>query len=174
MNRSTSETPRPKLARTPEELDLLEKTSKWLNEGNLRVALEALGRSKKGSAWIQNARGVCHLRLGETGRAVEIFRSLVLATTQNLRDDIPTVFKTNYASALLADGNLGGFEFVLNEIRDDPHPLAANLRDAYRRYLGTLSIWQKIKWTLGSIPPKLDILHPPLGDLGSLLDFESA
>jgi hypothetical protein len=152
--------------RPPEVVDLLDKVAGFLGEGHPNKALGMLARSKVDSPWLKNALGVCQLRLGNAEAAVNVFRGLVLAAGGLvLRPDVPTVFKTNYAAALLAADNLSGCRRVLDEVRHEPHPAVRRLREATRRWLGGLTIWQKVSWYLGGQPARPLVLDFPAGDL---------
>jgi hypothetical protein len=153
-------------ARPPEVTDLLNKVEQHLQDGQSAVALECIARAKIKSPWLTNAAGVCQLRLGNTDVAVNVFRGLVLAPGGLvLRDDVPTVFKTNYATALLAAGHLSGGLSVLADIRDEGNPAVQRLRTAIRHWQGCLTFWQKVSWYVGGQPDRPLVLDSPLGDL---------
>ncbi|HEV3342666.1 MAG TPA: hypothetical protein VG125_20005, partial [Pirellulales bacterium] len=95
--------------------------------------------------------------------AVDLLRGLVLGTGGvTYRQDVPTVFQTNFATALLAVGNLSGCLSMLKSIKDQQHPAVQELRAAIDRWNRDLSPWQKLRWRLGGepAPPALDF---PLG-----------
>src|SRR4051812_12600004 len=117
----------------PEVADVLRKVQKLLDEGQPAAALEQIGGSNLDSPWLANAAGVCQLRLGNANAAVETFRGLVL-TGLFLREDAPTVFEVNFATALIADGNLSGGLRTLSEIREEGHPAVLEIRHAIRRW----------------------------------------
>jgi hypothetical protein len=152
-------------ARPPEVADLLGKVEKLLEEGRPAAALQRVGSSRISSPWLANAAGVCQLRLGNVKAAVDTFRGLVLAAGGLiLREDVPTVFKVNFATALLADGNLSGGLRVLDEIREE-HPAVREMRDAVRRWKGGMTLWQKLWWSVGGQPPRPLVLDFALGRL---------
>jgi hypothetical protein len=152
--------------RPPEVVDLLGKVEKLLEEGQPVVALERISRSKLSSPWLMNAAAVCQLRLGNAKVAVDTFRGLVLAAGGLvLREDVPTVFKANFAMALLADGNLSGGLRVLDEIREKEHPAVRELWDAVQQWKAAMTFWQRLWWSLGGEPPRPLILDFPLGCL---------
>mgnify|MGYP001352511467 CR=1 FL=1 len=144
---------------------LLGNVEKLLANDDPRNALAALSHSKLNSPWIINAMGVCQLRQNNPKTAVDLFRSIVLAGGGILtRNDIPLVFKTNYATALLAANNLGGCQAVLAEIRED-HPAIDRLKDTIQQWKKRLTLWQMIGWYVGfetGVPVNLDF---PPGDL---------
>jgi len=137
-----------------------------LAEGKPADALALLGKEKNASPWLQTARGVCQLRLGHAAGAVEVFAPLVLANGGVvLRQDVPAVFRANYAAALLATGNLPGAKWVLGEIGPDGHPLADRLREGLGRWRAGLTFWQRLRLTFGGEPDAPPTFDFPLGDL---------
>jgi hypothetical protein len=144
----------------------LERAEALLRAGQPKKALDLLARSGPSSPRLTNALGVCLLRLGEAGRAADVFRGLVLVPgTVCLRQDAPPEHKSNYAAALLAAGNVAGGLRALDEVGDEDRPAVRRLRAAVRRWREGLSFWQRVRWCLG------DGLNQPVqldGDLGEL------
>jgi hypothetical protein len=109
---------------------------------------------------------VCLLRLGEAGRAVDVFRGLVLIPgTVCVRPDAAPEHKSNFAAALLAAGNLAGGLRALDEVGDEGRPAVRRLRDAVRRWREGLSFWERLRWRLGGGPPSPVALDGDLGEL---------
>jgi hypothetical protein len=152
--------------KSPEIVAFLSKVDKLLQEGHPENALELFSRNKLKSPWITNANGVCLLRLDRAQEAVNLFRSLALSSgSVVLRVDAPTVFKTNFTTALLAYNNLGGCLKVLHEINNEENPLVQQLRAAIQRFKVSLSLWTRLQWRMG-IPPDGPIaMDFPLGNL---------
>src|SRR5262249_22343553 len=120
--------------RAPEVAGLLSKVANLLGDGKPGAALAQINRTALRSPWVTNAAAVCPLRAGNAKAGVETFRGLVLAPGGLVvRDDVPAVFKVNFATALLADGNLAGGLRALAEIRED-HPAVSQIREAVRRW----------------------------------------
>lgn len=145
----------------------LKDVQSFLDRKQVQDALASLGRNRTASPWLQNAQGVCQLRLGNINGAIEIFARLVLSNGGVVvRRDVPTIFLANYATALLASGNLPGCQWILNEIQEKSHPSAERVRDAIKRWRAGLTLWQRFLLALNGetkMPPVLDF---PLGDLG--------
>jgi hypothetical protein len=152
-------------ANSPEVADLLARVDGLLQEGQPGRALDAVVRAKLKSPWAANALGVCHLRLGNLQIAVEVFRGLVLQGDLVLRTDLPTVFLTNYATALLLADNLSGCLRTLDEIRDSHHPAVQRLQGAVRRWREGLTFWQRLRWRFGGEPDRAVALDYPPGNL---------
>jgi hypothetical protein len=145
---------------------LLDRVESLLRDGHPRLALDLLSRTREPSAWATNATGVCLLRLGEAARAIDVFRGLVLgAGGVVLRPGIPTVFITNYATALLLADNVVGCLRVLDEIGDQANPAVQKLRAAIRRWKDSLAFWQKFHWYTGGRPDRPVTLEFSPGDL---------
>lgn len=146
--------------------ELLGEVSRLLNDYQAATAISLLARTDLKSPWVTNARGVCELRLGYPAQAVETLRGLVLGSVgAALRDDVPLVFKTNYAAAQLANGNVTMCLDALAQIRDESNPAVQKLRAAIRQWSAGLTFWQKINWWLGGQPDRPVVLNFPVGDL---------
>jgi len=153
------------VARPPEAAELLRKAEKLLGEGRPEAALELTGRPGVSSPWLANAAAVCQLRLGKARAAVDVLRELVLKGGLFLREDAPTVFKVNFAAALIADDNLTGGLRVLDELRQEEHPAVREIRDAVRRWEAGMTFWQRLRWRAGGRPPRPLVLDFPPGRL---------
>ena len=108
--------------RPPEVIELLAKVATSLDAGHPQKALELLQRSKVRSPWVTNAMAVCLLRLGDTTRAIEMFKGLAVTSGVCFRTDVPAVFLTNFATALLIAHNVSGCVSALGAVRDDQKP----------------------------------------------------
>jgi hypothetical protein len=144
---------------------LVDRVRELLEQDQPHQALEAINESPAKSPRLSNARAVCQLRLGNPDRALEILRPLVVQGGIHLRAEVPTAFKLTFAAALLATGNIDGFNATLGEISPEEHPAVASYRDAYRRWRAGLGLWEKVKASFGaqlSQPFELDF---PPGEL---------
>lgn len=136
-----------------------------LQEQRPQEALDFVNRRKQASPWISNARGVCMLRLESTDEAIAVFRGLAAQSGIVLKPDAPVIFKTNFATALLASGNLAGCLSVLHETNAEDAPTVRQLRDSIERWRRSLSWWQRLHWLLGDFPSGRVSLDFPLGEL---------
>jgi hypothetical protein len=150
----------------PEIVELLRKADQFLKEGDPGKALDALVKARLTSPWVSNAQGVCQLRLRNPKVALDVFRGLVLAAGGILlRTDVPAVFKTNYAVALLLSDNLSGCLSALAEVKDEEHPAVGRLKTAVRQWKDGLTFWQRMNWYMGGQPAHPVELSFPHGDL---------
>ena len=146
--------------------ELLRLVESLLSENRPTKAIEAVRLSKFSSVWIRNAAGVCHLRLGNVRSAVDVYRGFVL-TPNNLmlRSDIPIVFKSNFATALIQDGNIPGCLNALGNCTATDHPAVGRLRMAIAEWKKGLTLWQRFNWFTGIQPDVPVVLNFPPGDL---------
>ncbi len=85
---------------------------------------------------------------------MRVFRELLLNPGSTwMRPDLPTVYKANYATALLMAGHPSGCLEILGEINNGAHPSVERLREAIRRWEAGLSFWQRLNWRIGKIEP---------------------
>jgi hypothetical protein len=75
------------------------------------------------------------------------------------------VFKTNLATALLADGDTGGFLSTLDRLGGDDHLSGQRLRATAVRWKESLTAWQKFWWNVGGFTPRPPRLDSPAGEL---------
>lgn len=154
------------LPKSPEVSALLRDVEALLQKDEPKQALSLLSRAKNESLWLRNAVGVCQLRLGNAQFAVDIFRGLAINDKAfGFRQDVPTVFKTNFATAMLLSENLDGCLNVLGELRNSQHPAVDKLRGAIEKWKSGFSLFQKIMWWFGSQPTRPVFLDYPPGDL---------
>lgn len=146
---------------------VLNKVQALLNEGRAKDALELLSRCGSNSPPEQNARGVCLMRLGLTEKAIDLYRRLVLRKDSVcFRSDVPVVFKTNFATALLLSRNVSGCEAVLEELGNDSSPEVVKLRAALSRWRHSLNWVRRLLLALHGAPSRQSIpLDFPPGDL---------
>ncbi len=122
--------------------------------GRYSEALESLSRAGKEPEVI-NARGVCLLRLGKVDEAIRVYRSLVLMPGCTwMRPELPLIYKTNFATALLLGGSVGGCLEMLIEVQEQEHPSVLRLRSAIKRWERSLTLWQRFNWYCGRLEPR--------------------
>ena len=121
--------------------------------------------NKEGSQfWVKNTRAVCFLRVGGYQEAVNIYRTFVLASGGiSLKSDLATIYRTNYAVALLLMGLPSGCLAALVGI-DPSNETVRKLRAAIRTWEAKLSFWQWLNWKVGGMDPpgcRIPIDFPP-------------
>jgi len=146
---------------------LLTKVGDLLRDGRANEAVDAIGLSYLPCPRTVNALAVCHLRLGNTVRALRLLRHIATDDTGRLRPDVPLVFKTNLATSLLVAGEEVGFLRTLDEIGDENHPAVRRLRAAAARRTEPRSAWERFLRRFGIRPDPVSALDGPVGDLSA-------
>jgi hypothetical protein len=152
-------------SKSRDEAALLEKIDALLKKDQAAAALELIRRSKLHTPWIENATGVCQMRLGAAQVAVDVLRRIVVSNAIYLRDDVPVIFKINFATALCLVENYSGCLSALAEIRQEQHPAVVRMRACILAWKRQMSLWQRICWACGGparVPLRLDF---PPGEL---------
>jgi hypothetical protein len=132
---------------------LLDQARHLLELDKPQEAFDLINAKGSGAPAMKNARGVCLMRMQQPALAVRTYRSIVLDHNGiSLRSDVPIVYKTNFATALLLDGNVSGCQSVLDEIRDENDPGVQKLRSVIQRWVSELSFLKRLAWKAGSQP----------------------
>lgn len=147
-------------------LALYTKAVRQLEAGHPHEAVNAVRAQASSDPILKNLLGVALMRDGHAIEAVKVYRQMVTAAGGlTLRPEAPTVFKTNFATALLLDGKVAGAESTLDETADESHPAVQKLRGLISRWRSELSLWQKLQWRLGMEPNHPVPFDFPPGDL---------
>lgn len=138
-----------------------------LESGNVEEAKDLLLYQSSRPPQLQNALGVCWMRMGETEKAVELYRGMVLSGGGVcFRPDALPRAMTNYATALLLSGNVAGCLSALQENNSGSSAEAARLREAVAKWKRSLGAFRRLMVALSG--PPLDTRIPldfPPGDI---------
>jgi hypothetical protein len=134
--------------------DLLAQVERLLGAGTPAEAAELIRHFGTGSPEVSNAYGVALLRAGDSTKAVEVYRNLCVNQSGFcLKSNLPTVFKANYATALLLAGNVSGCLSILQETNDDQNASVQRVRAVIRRWRKSLTWWERLWFTISGEPP---------------------
>ncbi|MCB9871916.1 MAG: hypothetical protein H6837_18835 [Planctomycetes bacterium] len=127
---------------------LLQHVAQLLEQDNPEQALQLLDRAAAGDSYLDNARGVCLMRMGRIKDAVFVFRRLAMRGEYAVDLRASPELITNFATALLLDHNLGGCRGLLFELEQERgvrnHPAANRLNACIERYRAKLGFWQRL------------------------------
>ncbi|WP_164101367.1 tetratricopeptide repeat protein [Candidatus Laterigemmans baculatus] len=123
--------------------------------GQYHAALQLL-RPQGRSPETLNAIGVCLMRMGNLQEAVPLYHAMVMKPGCTwMRPEVPTLYKINFATALLLKGSPAGCLAILKEINAPRDPRIQQLRGALRKWEASLSFWRRWDWYLSHVePPK--------------------
>lgn len=148
------------------EADLLHQVQVLLDAGQPDKALEAIRSTGQRSKPLLNAYGVCLMRTGQIDKANSVFRNLVIRGEGFYLDPgAPTVFKTNYATAILLGKHVDGCRSVLSQIEDQQHPAVLKIHNAIEHWRRTLGRVRRFFIPLLGMPDAVVPLAFPPGDL---------
>jgi hypothetical protein len=134
---------------------VLDRARQMLDKGQAQAALDVLDSCGQSSRIIQNAKGVCMMRLGRHEPAVKIFRDLVFpGGALAIPDETPTIFRSNYATSLLLVDNIVTGLQMLGQIPDRRHPAVVQLKGAVRSWKRSMSFFARIGLVIGITPRK--------------------
>jgi len=133
----------------PTTEDVLRTVDELLREGAADRALKLLGPAVLADPFLENARGVCLLRLGRFEEATALYQRLVLdGDSIALRDDRPTAFVTNFALALLLGGNPRGCLVTLHDLDREDDDGVRRIRACVERWRAGLGAWRRMLFGL--------------------------
>ncbi|MAT68577.1 MAG: hypothetical protein CMJ58_03555 [Planctomycetaceae bacterium] len=149
---------------------LLDKMVTCASQGRYEQALK-LARGKGGQSLdVQNAEGVCLMRLGRHEAAVHLYRGLVLNPGCTwMRRDRPAHYKVNFATALLLHGLTSGCLEMLGDLNGETTPMVDAIHQAIRKWEQGLPLLAWLNWKINRVAPAsrpVPLGFPP-GDFGN-------
>jgi len=151
-----------------EPTTLINRIENLLDEGKPQVALDLIDRSKQENPVIENARGVCLIRLGKFQEANDVLSAIVFPGRMvGVPAGTPIVYQTNLVIAMLKINNIDGALSILRQINDGyrKHQTVVKIDIAIRRWKKSLSLFQKIQLAVGYTPHKPVIIDCAEGQL---------
>jgi hypothetical protein len=118
-------------------------------------ALNFITHSDNGAPEMENARGVCLLRVGRLDEAIEVLRDVTYQGLLDIPDDAPALFQVNLAVAMLRANRVkGGALMIADRLNGNEHPEAARLKAAVRQWKESLGPLGRLCCRLGLYPAK--------------------
>jgi hypothetical protein len=118
-------------------------------------ALNFITHSGNKSLEMENARGVCLLRLGRFDEAISVLRDVTFQGEVGVPGDAPALFQANFAVAMLrANYDKGAALAISDRLSGDEHPEAARLKVAVRQWKESLGPLGRLGCRLGLFPAK--------------------
>lgn len=106
----------------------------------------------------KNIKGVCLFRQKKYKESARLFMEFIVHPDSIImRDDVPDLYKINYATALLLSENYSGFLSIMHEIDDKKSHSYNRIMNIYKKWKNNFSFWEKIKWIF-DIQPKQGII----------------
>jgi hypothetical protein len=154
------------MSKTMQNNNFMERIRVLLDDNRPADALEAVNNSGQKSALMENARGVCLMRLGKTEQAVKVLQEVVFPQGNIcVPPGIPVIYQTNFATAMLMINNVESAISILNQLDDRQHPAVAKLSVAIKRWEKNIGLVGRLLCLLGIYPNKSVVLDFPPGEI---------
>jgi hypothetical protein len=133
----------------------LEHVRELLDQGRPGEALNYITRSGNESPEMENARGVCLLRLGRFDEAIAVLRDITYGDLPGIPGDTPALFQANFAVAVLGANHAKDAALAIaDRLQGSEHPEAARLKAAVRQWKKSLGPLGRFRCRVGLYPAK--------------------
>ena len=140
----------------------IEYTMELLNNGRTQDALKYVEHLGQKTPVIENARGVCLMRLGKIEEAISVLREVAFQGYICIPSDTPVSYQINFATAMLLANHKEGAFSILNKLDETVYPETALLKGSIRRWFKSLNFIGKCCYHIGLYPNKpVTIDFPP-------------
>jgi len=114
---------------------------------------------------MENARGVCLMRLGKIEEAIPVLRDIVFQGYICLPTDTPVLYQINFATAMLLSNHKEGAFDILNKLDEKEYQQVVKLKDAIRQWVKSLSFIEKCRYYMDLYPEKPVTIDFPPGEI---------
>jgi len=133
-----------------------------LEAGEAEKAIQFIEKGGSQCPEINNALGVCLMRLGRIENAVVVLRQLVLGNRMCIPSDTPPLFQANYATALLLKNHNQPAIEIINNLAASDHSYIQQLKQAIAHWRKSLPVFQRMGCFVRSYPARrVTIPFPP-------------
>ncbi|MFH1615498.1 MAG: hypothetical protein ABIG61_10510 [Planctomycetota bacterium] len=149
-------------AKSPAAIDHIREL---LNQDRPQDALKFIERLGQKTPVMENARGVCLMRLGKIDQAVSVLRNLAFQGYICMPSDTPVLYQLNFAIAMLLSNYKDGIIPLVDKLDTENYPQAAKLKDAIRQWVKSLNFIEKCCCKIGIYPAKPVKIDFPPGEI---------
>ena len=132
----------------------IERVRELLNKDRPEDALKFIEHLDQKTPVMENARGVCLMRLGKIEEAVSVLRDIAFQGYICIPTDTPVLYQINFATAMLLSKNNDGALDILNKLDEKEHPEISKLKEAIRGWVKGLNFIEKCGYYIGLYPNK--------------------
>ena len=136
-----------------------------LNQNRPHDALKFIENLGQKTPVMENARGVCLMRLGKFEEAISVLREVAFQGYICMPSDTPVLYQMNFAIAMLVSNHKEGAFPILNKLDEKVLPQIAKLEDAIRRWVKSLNFVEKCCYHIGLYPNKPVTIDFPPGEV---------
>lgn len=154
------------MATTAQSPTLMDKVKGLIDQGQFEQVVHLINRGGQRPPEMENALGVCLLRLGKAEAALNVLRSLAFENgSVSMLPDTPAIYKVNFVTAAILTGNVSiGFS-LLDQIHDEDNPAVIRIRAAIKRWKESCTPTQRFLMHFSVYPDKPIDLERPIGEL---------
>ncbi len=143
----------------------IEHIRELLNQNRLHDALIFIERQGQKTPSMENARGVCLMRLGEIEEAISVLRGVAFQGYICMPSDTPLLYQVNFATAMLLGNHKEGAFEILDKIDERDYPQIIKLKDSIRKWTRSFNFIEKCCYIIGLYPKKLVTIDFPPGEI---------
>lgn len=143
----------------------MEQIQELLSRGGPNEALKFIEHLGQRTPILQNARGVCLMRLGRIDEAIAALRDVAFQGHICMPSDTPVQYKINFATAMLLHNSKEGAFPILEGLDAKQYPQTTKLKDAIRRWARSLNFFDKCRYLIGWYPNKPVAIDFPPGEI---------
>lgn len=144
---------------------VIERVRELLNQNRPDDALKFIEHLGQKTPVMENARGVCLMRLGKIDEAVSVLRDIAFQGYICIPTDTPVLYQINFATAMLLSNHNDGALDILNKLDEKVHPEVSKLKEAIRRWVKSLNFIEKCAYYIGLYPNKRVTIYFPPGEI---------
>ena len=143
----------------------LEHVRELLSQGRTQDAMKFIEHLGQKTAVMENAKGVCLMRLGKIEEAVSALREIAFQGYICIPSDTPVPYQINFATAMLLANHKDGAFSILNKLDEKEYPQTATLKNAIRQWVKGLNFIEKCCYHIGLYPNKPITIDFPPGEI---------
>jgi hypothetical protein len=132
----------------------IEHIRELLNQDRPQDALKYIEHLGQKTPDMENARGVCLMRLGKIEEALSVLREVVFQGYICMPSDTPVLYQINFATAMLLSNHKDGAFSILNKLDKKVYPQLVKIKDVVRRWVRSLNFIEKCGYYFGLYPNK--------------------
>ncbi len=123
-----------------------------LEQGRPQDALKFIDHLGRKDREMENARGVCLMRLGKVEEAVSVLRDVAFGGFVCMPADSPALYQVNFATAMLLANQKDAAIPVLDKLKARKCPEAAKVGEAVQRWYKSLNVFRRCCCRMGFYP----------------------
>ncbi len=143
----------------------IEHIRELLNQNRPADAMKFIDHLGQDTPVMENARGVCLMRLGKIEKAAAILRNALFQGQICIPTNAPVLYRMNFATVMLLSNQKDAAFPILKQIDAKEHPEAAKLKEAVQQWVKSLSFFERCRYHIGFYPKKPVTLDFPPGEV---------